>query len=141
MPITLTVPEGLLSPEAETRAFAELTDALLKINQLDGNAFMEPNVVGTLNVLPKSRVFAGGKPEAAAFVELKLPSIALAAPEAQRAFAEAATTILERAAAGRLSRDRIWTNVVYAVEGSWGIGGRAYSNAELIDAIQHAGVH
>ncbi|TKC91615.1 Tautomerase enzyme [Trinickia terrae] len=138
MPITLTVPEGLLSPEAEARTFSELTRALLKINGLDGNSFMEPNVVGTLNVLPKGHVFSGGKPAAAAFVELKLPTIALATPEAKHAFTEAATTILERAAEGRLSRDRIWTNVVYADDGSWGIGGRAYSNSELVDAIQHA---
>ena len=138
MPITLTVPEGLLTPEAESRAFAELSHALLKINQLDGNPFMEPNVVGTLNVLPKGHVFAGGKPAAAAFVELKLPAVALTTPEAQRAFSEAATAILERAAEGRLSRDRIWTNVVYAADGSWGIGGHAYSNAELVGAIQRA---
>jgi hypothetical protein len=31
MPITLTVPEGLLSTEAEAEVFAELTDALLDI--------------------------------------------------------------------------------------------------------------
>lgn len=138
MPITLTVPEGLLSPEAEARAFSQLTEALLKVNQLDGNPFMEPNVVGTLNVLPKQHVFSGGKPAPAVFIELKLPPIALATPEAKQAFTEAATTILEKAAEGRVKRDHIWTNVVYAAEGAWGIGGRAYSNSELVDAIQHA---
>jgi hypothetical protein len=138
MPITLTVSEGLLSPEAEARAFSQLTEALLKINQLDGNPFMEPNVIGTLNVMPKQHVFSDGKPVAAAFVELKLPAIALATQEAKQAFTEAATTILENAAEGRLKRDHIWTNVVYAADGAWGIGGRAFSNSELVDAIQNA---
>ncbi|MGU7769499.1 Tautomerase enzyme [Burkholderia sp. MR1-5-21] len=138
MPITLTVPEGLLSPEAEARAFSELTDALLKVNQLDGNPFMEPNVIGTLNVLPKQHVFSGGEPAAAAFIELKLPAIALATQAARQAFTEEAAAILERAADGRLRRDHIWTNVVYAADGAWGIAGRAYSNAELVDAIQQA---
>jgi hypothetical protein len=138
MPITLTVSEGLLSPEAEARAFSQLTEALLKVNQLDGNPFMEPNVIGTLNVMPKQHVFSDGKPAAAAFVELKLPAIALATQEAKQAFTEAATTILEQAAEGRLKRDHIWTNVVYAADGAWGIGGRAFSNSELVDAIQKA---
>jgi len=83
MPITLTVPEGLLSPEAETEVFAGLADALLKAAQLSGNPFMTPNVVGTVNVLPKRHVFAGGAAAPAAFVELKLPGIALASQQAK----------------------------------------------------------
>ena len=35
MPITLTVPEGLLSPQAQAEAFSGLTDALLEISGLD----------------------------------------------------------------------------------------------------------
>ncbi|AYG58179.1 tautomerase family protein [Rhizobium jaguaris] len=138
MPITLTVPEGLLSSEAEAQTFAELTDALLKVSQLSGNAFMTPNVVGTINVLPQGRVFSGGKPAAAAFIELKLPEIALATDEAKKAFTEAATTIVERASNGRVSRDHIWTNIVYAADGSWGIGGQVYGSTKLVSAIQQA---
>jgi hypothetical protein len=89
-----------LSAEAQAQAFAGLSEALLRVAQLGGNAFMTPNVVGTINVLPKGYVFAGGKPAAAAFVELKLPGIALATPEAKQAFIEAATTVVERAAEG-----------------------------------------
>ena len=138
MPITLTVPEGLLSKEAQAQVFAGLTDALLKVSGLTGNAFMTPNVVGTINVLPREQVFSGGKPAAAAFVELKLPQIALASAEAKQAFIEAATAIVERAAEGRLQAGQIWTNIVYAADGAWGIAGRAYSNEKLIGAIQDA---
>jgi phenylpyruvate tautomerase PptA (4-oxalocrotonate tautomerase family) len=138
MPITLTLPEGLLSRDAEAHVFAELTDTLLDIEQLDGNAFMEPNVIGTVNVVPGERIYTGGKPGAAAFVELKLPGVALATPEAKRRFIERATEVVERAAAGKLARDRIWVNVVYAADGAWGIGGRSYANTELVDAIRTA---
>ncbi|GLQ96192.1 hypothetical protein [Dyella mobilis] len=138
MPITLTVPEGLLSAKAEAEVFAELTRSLLGIAQLSGNPFMTPNVVGSLQVLPKNHVFAGGKPAPAAFVELKLPEIALARPEDKQAFIEAATAAVERAAEGRLQRDHIWTNIVYVEEGSWGAAGLAYDNARLIGAIQAA---
>ena len=138
MPITLTMPEGLFSPEAETEVFASLTRALLRVTKLEGNAFMTANVVGTLNRLPTDHVFAGGKPAPAVFIELKLPGIALATAEAKQDFIEAATEIVARAAHGRLRRDHIWTNIVYAADESWGIGGHAYSNAELVGAIQNA---
>lgn len=138
MPITLTVPEGLLSPEAQAQAFAGLTDAVLDAAGLTGNTFMTANVIGTINVLRAEHILAAGKPVAAAFIELKLPEIALATPEAKRAFIERATDIVERAAEGRIKREHIWSNIVYAPEGAWGIAGRSYSNADLVGAIQSA---
>jgi len=132
MPITLTISEGLLSADTEAEVFAGLTYALWRVAQLSGNHFMTRNVVGSSNILPKNRIFSGGEPVPAAFIELKLPEIALATPEARQDFITEATTI---AGEGRLSRDHIWTNV-YAVDGAWGIAGRAYSNAELVGAIQ-----
>ena len=38
MPITLTVSEGVLSTAAEVPTFAALTQALLSVAQLEGNA-------------------------------------------------------------------------------------------------------
>lgn len=96
---------------------------------------MVPNVVGTLNVVPSARIFAGGKPGPAVFVELKLPAVALATPEAKQRFVARATEAVEQAAGGRLSRERIWVNVVYAADGAWGIAGRAYDNAGLAGSI------
>jgi phenylpyruvate tautomerase PptA (4-oxalocrotonate tautomerase family) len=135
MPITLTIPEGLLSPAAQAEAFAGLTEAVLEIAGLSGNAFMTANVVGSINVLPKEHILAAGKPIEAAFVELKLPEIALATSEAKRAFIEKATDVVERAAGGQLRREHIWSNIVYAPEGAWGIAGRSYDNADLVEAI------
>ena len=117
--------------------FAELTDALLDVEGLTGNAFLAPNVVGTLNVLPRHRTFVHGRAEPA-FVELKLPAVALAAPERQRKFVERATEIVLRWAGGRLTAAQVWVNVVHAVDGGWGIAGRRYDNASLVDSIQSA---
>ncbi|MGZ2486702.1 hypothetical protein ACVITL_005287 [Rhizobium pisi] len=61
MPITLTVPEGLLSQQAQTQAFAGLTDALLDTADLTGNAFMTANIIGTINVLPPRACACGGE--------------------------------------------------------------------------------
>ncbi|RDU99497.1 Tautomerase enzyme [Trinickia dinghuensis] len=138
MPITLTVPEGVFNSDAEAKVFSELTNALLEIEGLQDNAFMVPNVVGTLNVLPRNRIFSGGAAAAAAFVELKLPAVALASSEAKRRFIEQATEIVARESSGKLVQERIWVNVVYAEDGAWGIGGRGYDNAALGNAIQAA---
>ncbi|AZQ55400.1 Tautomerase enzyme [Burkholderia cenocepacia] len=138
MPITLTVSEGVFTQEDEGPVFAELTDALLEVEGLTGNAFLAPNVIGTLNVLPRDRTFVQGRAEAAAFVELKLPAVALAAPDTQRRFVERATEIVLRRAGGRLTPGQVWVNVVHAVDGGWGIAGRRYDNAALVDSIQRA---
>ncbi|WP_116135986.1 tautomerase family protein [Trinickia diaoshuihuensis] len=138
MPITLTVPENILDPAAEAKVFAELTDALLDIEGLQDNAFMVPNVVGTLHTLPRNRIFSGGAAALAAFVELKLPAVALASPDSKRRFVERATRIVAQASGGRIVPERVWVNVVYAADGAWGIGGQAYDNAALGGAIQAA---
>lgn len=96
MPITLTITEGLLSDEAQADAFAGLTDALLEVSELSGNPFMTANVVGSIHNLPTGHVLAAGKPVDAAFVELKLPMVALTTPEAKRAFLGKATDIVEK---------------------------------------------
>jgi phenylpyruvate tautomerase PptA (4-oxalocrotonate tautomerase family) len=61
--------------------------------------------------------------------------VVLTTPEAKRAFLEKATDIIEKAAGGRLKREHIWSNIVYAPEGGWGIAGESYSNADLGQAI------
>jgi len=138
MPITLTIPEGLLSSQAQAEAIAGLTDALLEVSGLSGNAFMTANIVGSIHVLPEDRVLAGGKPVAGAFVEMKLPEIAIATPQAKQAIIEKATDVVERAAGGRLKREHIWSNIVYAPDGAWGIAGKSYGNADLVAAIMGA---
>ncbi|CAB3751696.1 hypothetical protein LMG29660_01678 [Burkholderia puraquae] len=74
----------------------------------------------------------------AAFVELKLPAVALAAPDRQRQFVERATAIVLRRAGGRLTPAQVWVNVVHAADGGWGIAGRRYDNASLVDSVQSA---
>ncbi|MGO7336005.1 Tautomerase enzyme [Rhizobium leguminosarum] len=138
MPITLTVPDGLLSQRAQAQAFAGLTKAVLDAAGLTGNDFMTANIIGTINVLPREHVLAAGGPIAAAFVELKLPEMALVSAEAKQSFFEKAADVIEQAAEGRLKREHIWSNIVYAPEGAWGIAGRSYNNADLVGAIRGA---
>lgn len=135
MPINLVVSEGVLTAEAEKVAFKQLTDLLLQLHGLSGNGFMTPNVIGEVVVVPKGRSFAGGEQSEIAIVELKVPAVVLPTKELKEAWVSQGTTIIEQAAEGRLTRDRIFFNVTYAVEGAWGIAGEAYDNPALGAAI------
>lgn len=138
MPIQVIVPEGALTPAGEAEAFAKLTELLLRLHGLTGNRFMTPNVIGEVTVVPKRRTYSGGKPADIAVFELKVPSFVLATQELRDAWIAEGTTIIEAAAEGRLKREQIFANVSYAVDGGWGIGGAAYSNAALGSAVAAA---
>src|ERR1700747_2966796 len=138
MPIQIIVPEGALTPAAEAEAFRKLTELLLRLHGLSGNTFMTPNVIGEVTVVPKGRTFSGGRPADIAIFELKVPSFVLPTQELKDAWIAEGTSIIENAAAGRIKRDHIFGNVNYAVDGAWGIGGKAYSNAALGSAVAAA---
>ena len=138
MPIQIIVPEGVLTADAETEAFKKLTDLLLRLHGLSGNKFMTPNVIGEVTVVPKGRTFSGGKPTDIAVFELKVPSFVLPTQELKDAWIGEGTDIIEQATKGRIKREHIYASVSYAVEGAWGIGGTAYSNAALGSAAAAA---
>jgi hypothetical protein len=135
MPIQIIVPEGVLTAEAEAEAFRKLTELLLRLHGLTGNKFMTPNVIGEVTVVPKGRTFSGGKRTDIAVFELKVPSFVLPTQELKDAWISEGTAIIEEAAKGRIRREHIFSSVSYAVEGAWGIGGIAYSNADLGSAV------
>lgn len=136
MPITIQVTEGLLTANGERDIVPLVSDALLHAHGLGGNRFMTPNVIGHLVVTPQARSFAGGKPQSLAVIEVTVPAVTFPNAEVKQAFVGAATDIVDRLKAGSHPRDRTYVNVTYAVEGAWGIGGKAYSNAELGEAVQ-----
>lgn len=137
MPISVHVTQGLLSQQGEREVLPLVADALLRVHGLSGNRFMTPNVIGHLIVSEESKSYVGGKPQSLAIVEVKVPATTFPNAEVKQAFVSAVTDIVERHKAGSHPRERTFVNVTYAVDGAWGIGGKAYSNAELGEAIQH----
>ena len=135
MPLTLTLTEGVLPKGTEKAAFQKLCEAMLKWHGLLGNKVMTPNVVGSINVLPRENVFAGLETSEVAFIEWKVPSFAFATREIQQGYIAEATQIIHDLSQGRLSKEQIWVNVVHAVDGAWGIAGQALTNSELGDAV------
>lgn len=135
MPITIQATEGVMPPSAESKLFADVSETFLKLHNLSGNAFITPNVIGEVNVIEKGRSFAGGKPADIVIIELKVPSFGLASAEQKQAFVAETTDLVVKASGGRQPRNRIYVNMVYAVDGLWGIGGKTYTNAELGEAV------
>lgn len=138
MPIQVIVPEGALTADGEAQVFKKLTELLLRLHGLSGNTFMTPNVIGEVVVVPRGRTFSGGQRASIAIVELKVPSFVLPTQELKEQWTSEVTSILESAAEGRLRREHIFANVVHAIDGTWGIGGVAYDNAALGNAISKA---
>ncbi len=135
MPLTLTVTEGVLPKGSEKIAFARLSDAMLKWHGLTGNKVMTPNVVGSIHVLTRENTFSGSKEAPVVFIEWKVPSFAFASREIQLGYIEEATHIVHEMSGGKQPKEHIWVNVVHAVDGAWGIAGKAMTNAQLGDAV------
>jgi phenylpyruvate tautomerase PptA (4-oxalocrotonate tautomerase family) len=131
MPITVTATAGILDEAAEKHILPRLSEALLARNGMAGNTFMTPIVVGSLHILPEGRIFAGGRAEQAIFVELKVPSVTFGSQEQRQGFVDDANSILNELTHGTYPKDKTFVNITYAVDGSWGVAGKAWTNAEL----------
>lgn len=138
MPISIQLSQGLLTPQGEREVFPLIADALLRAHDLEGNAFMTPNVIGHVAVSAESTSYAGGRPQSLAIVEVKVPAMTFPDAQVKQAFVSEVTDIIDRLKAGAHPRERTFVNVTYALDGAWGIGGKAYSNDELGAAIQQA---
>ncbi len=135
MPLTLTLTKGVLPEGTEKRAISLLTDLFLEYHGMLGNKVMTPNVTAHVNLIPKGLTFSGGKEVEGAWIETKTPSFALADNKIQADFFAAATQIIYDLSAGRLPKERIWTNGVHAVDGTWNINGIPMTNAAIGEAV------
>ena len=135
MPLTLTLTVGVLSPGLEKVAFRRLGEAMLRWTGATSSRFLAPNVVGSVHVLEPGQTFAGGEEGPVVFIEWKLPPVAFLDRDVQTGYVAEATQIVHELSGGQHPKERIWVNVLHAVDGSWGIAGHAYTGVELEAAI------
>ncbi|MFG3493443.1 hypothetical protein [Streptomyces sp. NPDC047928] len=138
MPITVTAPQGVLTETGEREILPRLTAALIEVSGLTGNAFLAPIVGGTVQVLPAARVYAGGVNRPVVMIELKLPGVLLPDAATRAAFVKEATAIAEELTVPGHAVADIWINVLHASDGGWGIGGLAYTDADLLEGVRAA---
>lgn len=138
MPVQIIMTEGLVTKEKAQEIHHAVTEVFLQLHQMSENAFMVPNVIGEVVFVEKGLTFAGKEVKDIAIVELRVPSFAFGTQEQKTAFVERVTDIVLKATDNKLPIDQIWVNAVYAVDGLWGIAGRAYTNEDLGNAISEA---
>ena len=131
MPLTLTITEGVLPKGQERIAFAKLSELMLKWHGLTGNRTMTPNVVGSLHIAPKGTTFTGMQDTDVVFIEWKVPSFAFTDRKVQLGYFQDATNLIHEMSGGRQPKDKIFINVVHAVDGAWNFGGKALTNTEI----------
>ena len=131
MPLTLTLTEGVLPKGQERVAFSKLSELMLKWHGMTGNKAMTPNVVGSLHVAPKGTTFTGMQDTDVVFIEWKVPSFAFVDRKVQQGYFQDATDLIYEMSGGKQPKDRIFINVVHAVDGAWNFGGEALTNAEI----------
>lgn len=138
MPISIQLTRGLLTESGEREVFARVAQVLLEVHGLADNGFMSPNVIGHVAITPQDASYVGGKPQSLAVIEVKVPSVTFPTHDVQQAFVTKVTDIIDELSAGAHPRSRTFVNVTYAVDGTWGIGGKAYTNDDLGRAIAGA---
>ena len=138
MPLLVQVSKGLLTAQGEKDILPKLTESVLRLHGLTGNSFMTPNVVGHVVVSEQSSCYAGGKPQSLAVVEFMGPPITFGNPEIRAAFIKEATDLIDSLRAGPHPRERTYVIVKHAIEGGWGIAGKAYTSEDLGKAIASA---
>jgi hypothetical protein len=138
VPLTLTLTEGVLPAGQEKLAYRRLSEAMLKWHGLTGNKLMTSNVVGSIHVLSKDHTFTGMDETPVVFVEWKVPSFAFTERRVQEGYFAEATDIIHDMSGGRQPKDRIFINVVHAVDGAWNFKGKAMTNAEIGAEVANA---
>jgi phenylpyruvate tautomerase PptA (4-oxalocrotonate tautomerase family) len=131
--IRVTTPADLLSNDERAAIAERLTVEIMKIETggRDTPGFRAISAL-VFDEIPAGRWSIGGKiaaDEAAALIEIRVPSGALVEDRRQR-MAAAAHNVLISANAKLAAADgvrRIWTHMIEIAEGNWGAGGQIVS--------------
>lgn len=139
MPVQIIATEGVIARHRAAELHCEIVELFLSVHGLSGNRFMQPNVIGEVVFVDPDLSFANKASAKIVVVELRVPSFAFPDQQIKNEFVAQATRLVIAAAEGRLAAEQVWVNAVFAVDGLWGIGGKAYSNDQLLEEISAAG--
>jgi len=135
MPFSLTTTEGVLSQDAIEKAVKTITESMLKWHGLSGSEVMTPNITSMVNILPNGRTFTGGEKTEAIWIEWRTPAFAFNDREIQIGHFKDCTNVLFDLSEGKVPKDRIFINVVHAIDGAWNFDGRSVTNEEMGEAL------
>jgi phenylpyruvate tautomerase PptA (4-oxalocrotonate tautomerase family) len=129
MPLDLYVPKGSLARDKRATLASELTENLLKWTDASDDDAIRANVSVWVHELPSDAVNAGGHPANVARLDIKVPTVALTTRERRQGVIADATAIVQRAATAPF--EHVWVIVSHAIDGGWGVDGRAFSEDDF----------
>jgi len=135
MPFTLTTTENILSQQAIEKAVKTITESMLKWHGLAGSDIMTPNITSMVNILPNDYAFVGGEKASAIWLEWRTPAFAFSDREIQLGHFKDCTDALFDLAEGKIPKNKIYINVVHAVDGAWNFNGGAVTNEDMGAAL------
>ncbi|MFT7560820.1 MAG: hypothetical protein ACI93R_002743 [Flavobacteriales bacterium] len=138
MPISLSFTEGSLNKQAAKQAAKEVTELFLELHNLSGNTVMGPGVTNHITFLPLDQSLSNGQPFVGAWIEARVPSFALTTAEQKKTFFSGAMDIVEKHGDGKIHRKDIHGSAIYAVDGTWILGGEVMTNDEIIAKISNS---
>jgi phenylpyruvate tautomerase PptA (4-oxalocrotonate tautomerase family) len=133
--IDIVAPEGTFPESSESALLERATACLVEWEKTTHIPYAIANTGAFLNVLPKARVAAGGKPDRVVRIQILTPPKTLT-QEQRAGITSGMTKIVGELASEPGLADRTWVLFHEAADGGWGIAGRAHTNADLVDAIR-----
>jgi hypothetical protein len=131
--IDIYAPEGTFSAENAKTLLSRVTEAMLDWTDSADIPFVRRNAGAYFHELPATHVTAGGEPDVVVRISVTLPEVVLSTIERRRGFIEEATASAADLSSDAHTADRTWISIVNSVDGGWGFGGRAFTNADLDD--------
>ena len=137
--IDIYAPEGTFPESNEAALLDRATAVLLQFEKTTGIPLAVANTGAYLHVLPKTRVAAGGKADKVVRIQLLTPRDGLQQPQ-RNGITEGMTKIVGELASDPKIAERTWVLFSEAVDGGWGIAGKAYNNGELFEAVKASAI-
>ncbi|NBD08163.1 MULTISPECIES: tautomerase family protein [Corallococcus] len=137
--IDIAATEGTFPQASEAALLERATACLLQWEKVTGIPYAVANTGAFLNMLPQGRAAAGGKPAGVVRIQVLTPAKSLS-QEQRTGIAAGLTDIVGELAADPGVRERTWVLFHEAVDGGWGIAGKAFTNGELVDAVRASAI-
>ncbi len=131
MPIDVFVSRDALQESAVPSLARDLTESLLRWTDASDDEFIRSNVSVFIHEHGENHVFAGGVPARVARIDVKVPTVALTTQERRSGFTADATRLVRTAARPETRFEHVWVFVMNAVEGGWGIDGKALTSEDM----------
>jgi hypothetical protein len=129
--IDIYAPAGTFTEENVALLLRRTVESLLTWTDATEIPFVRRNAGAYFHALPPAYATCDGEPDVVVRIAVTLPEVVLSTIERRRGFIADATAIAGALSCEAHTPDRTWITVVNSVDGGWGVGGNALTNADI----------